>query len=108
MTLEQRNILAQTIVRTGGRYTMHYSAFIRGSIMTQSTEVVPIRVIDHWHGRKAVQVMAVKGKPFWVKDDIGEGKVFRYKTAFKNVWPEELVPVTEGEAKETDRQMITE
>lgn len=85
MTLEERNKLAEKIVETGGVWLLPFNG--------RKVEVKPIATVQNWTGRTLVKVRAIKGKPFVQKDNYGEGS-FRSRTAYKNVFPEQLETVT--------------
>lgn len=97
LTLEERNKLAETIVETGGVWLLPFNG--------RNVEVKPIGVVVTWTGRSFVKVMAIKGKPFVQKTDWGEG-ICRSKTAYKNVFPEQLETVTREEATVSNEQTI--
>ena len=97
MTLEERNKLAETIVETGGVWLLPFNG--------RKLEVKPIATVPNWTGRTFVHVRAIEGKPFVQKDNYGEG-VFRSKTAYKNVFPEQLETVTREEATVSNEQTI--
>lgn len=88
MTLEERNKLAETIAETGGvwRISRPYS---EGYI-----EVIPVVAIKSWTGRTSVYVIAIKGKPFREKVEVGEGRNRWIGKRYKTVFPEYLEPVT--------------
>lgn len=98
MSLDERNKLAETIVETGGVWLLPFNG--------RKIEVKPIAAVPNWTGRTFVHVKAVEGNPFVQKDDYGEGS-FRSRTAYKNVFPEQLETVTQEEATVSDEQTIS-
>lgn len=85
LTLEERNKLAETIVETGGIWLLPFN--------DRRVKVEPIASYKLWTGKTVVKVRAVEGRPFVQKDNYGEG-IFRSRTAYKNVYPEQLETVT--------------
>lgn len=89
MTLEERNKLAETIVATSDIWLLR-KPYGEGYI-----DVLPLRLVEHpWTDRIALQVMAVKGKPFREKVEVSEGRNRWIGTRYKTVFPEYLEPVT--------------
>jgi len=84
MTLEEKDKLAKTIAETGGVWLLPY--------MGRKVEVKPVTI--QARGRMVVFVKALKGKPFHQKDEYGEGRVRRYWSEYKWVFPEQLETVT--------------
>ena len=97
MTLEEKDKLAKTIAETGGVWLLPFNG--------RKVEVVPIAAYKLWTGKTVVKVRAVEGKPFVQKDDYGEGS-FRSRTAYKNVFPEQLETVTPDKATVSGEQTI--
>lgn len=89
MTPGESNKLAETIVETGGVWLLPF--------VNRKVEVKPIATVKLWTGWTVVHVKAIEGKPFVQKDNYGEGS-FRSRTAYKNVFPEQLETVTREEA----------
>ena len=84
LTLEERNKLAEKIVETGGVWLLPFNG--------RNVEVKPVTI--QARGRTVVFVKALEGKPFHQKDEYGEGRVRRYWSEFKWVYPEQLETVT--------------
>ncbi len=96
MTLEEKDKLAKTIAETGGVWLLPY--------MGRKVEVKPVTI--QARGRMVVFVKALKGKPFHQKDEYGEGRVRRYWSEYKWVFPEQLETVTPDKATVSDEQTI--
>ena len=85
LTLEDRSKLAETIVETGGVWLLLFN--------NRHVKVEPIAVVRSWTGQTLVNVRALYGKSFFLKDNYGEGS-FRIRTAYLNVEPERLERIT--------------
>ena len=80
LSLEESNKLAETIMESGEIWLLPYGK--------QKVEVEPVMI--QMRGRMAVFVKAVEGSPFYQKDKFDGGRVFKYRSAYKWVYPEQL------------------
>ena len=97
MTLEEKDKLAKTIAETGGVWLLPFNG--------RKVDVGPIAAYKVWTRKTVVKVRPEDGKPLVQKVDKGVG-TFRSRTAYKNVFPEQLETVTPDKATVSDEQTI--